>query len=254
MSKLIIEVDLSTATTEQKKAAATLLSVLGLQIVGVEEKQPKNTEKEKEQKTPEIPLFDKDVQKEASTPPPASTPTPPPTSTSVPTPPSNPFAGGQSQNTFGAGQPQNPFGGGQPQNPFGGMPSPTSTSTPPSNPFGGGQPQNPFGGAPMTPPPPPQQEEEHVQPAAGVQQPANSDRIAFSPDNSQFTFDGVVISEQTLRMGVGYLVTKPAKKAQFDEFLKSMGYNNVVELVNAWNASRDCTAASAAYSYLKSIE
>ena len=79
------------------------------------------------------------------------------------------------------------------------------------------------------------------------------ERIQFDPTRSRFMFDGVEINVMTLRMQAGLLTTKPEKMAQLTAYLNSMGYSDVIGVVNSWETTKDALAAANVYNMIRSL-
>ena len=80
-----------------------------------------------------------------------------------------------------------------------------------------------------------------------------SDRIQFDPSGSRFMIDGTEVSEMSIRMQAGLLTMQPAKMAALKERLASMGYTDIVSLVNAWNTSHDAREAAHIFEFIRSM-
>lgn len=88
-----------------------------------------------------------------------------------------------------------------------------------------------------------------VAPAAPAGQ--NQPRVVVMGE--QFTFDGINITENAVRMAAGAAAVQGGKRDVIFAKLTEMGFKDVVSLINWWRENHDATYAAMFYEFLKTL-
>lgn len=90
-------------------------------------------------------------------------------------------------------------------------------------------------------------------PVAPVATPMGQSQPRVVVMGEQFTFDGINITENAVRMAAGAAAVQGGKRDVIFAKLTEMGFKDVVSLINWWRENHDATYAAMFYEFLKTL-